>query len=155
MKPLVLLVGLVAIALTGCASYEPTKKLTELKIGQSRVIAVRANDPYNESGIKMEKGIIYKIEIEFEAVPWEDWNNRVTETGYDHFGQPLARKSDAKIFSLVGEIAGTGVKFNVPKRSKYLAPASGEAIFYANDVPGMYFNNEGVMYIRVKAYDKG
>jgi hypothetical protein len=125
-------------------------------IGQTAHVCVYANLRWNDSGINVVSGQIYN----FIAPTGETWIGSGRICGADGYPSDLLmrpweafrRAPEAKWLQLVGTI-GRSRKTRIVVGSKltdFLPPFPGRLYFFANDLPWMYWNNEGMLAVRVK-----
>ena len=126
-----------------------------LGTGQTSHISVYANNRWNDSGVDVVSGQIYTF-----CVPAsEKWIDSRTICGADGFAsnwqmRPLElfrRAPEANWFRLIATI-GRSTKRRIAVGSRltdFLPPFPGRLYFFANDVPWMYWNNKGVIAVRV------
>jgi hypothetical protein len=126
-----------------------------MRIGQTAYVPVYANKLWNDSGVDVVSGQVFNF-----AVPtgeeWTDWRNRCDADGYS--STPLTRRLEifrrvpkAKWLQLIATI-GKSVRSPVVIGSQFLEflPSSpGRLYFFANDIPWMYWNNRGMIAVRI------
>lgn len=153
-------------------------QLKEIQMGityAGEVVEVCACRPWNRSLIKVEKDQAYVFSVLEKTEEWLDGSVAATpETGwlnpvYTVMGSAvgfLKRSNKANWYALVGTVelsdedsfaifeTGHGShEGNSP--SLTLSPSivmrkGGELYFYANDMPGRYFNNKGVLRLQIQ-----
>ena len=124
--------------------------------GQS--VEICACRPWNRSGIRVEEGQEYLFAIVEQSEKWIDGDAKATpengwEDGLYNFVGRLAsfkkRSDKTNWYALVGAIDQSDQhSFAVFPRSVVI-PKSGELYFYANDMEGRYFNNRGIIHLKV------
>ncbi len=128
----------------------------------SVTVKIRAESYWNASGLVLEKGATYNFEM-IEESDWKDAGKDATAegwvvpaTGFLAAARSLARAPDRKYFYLMGVLRGgcyDGLTceqlFPIGKESKFTAPADGEFCSFANDIPLMYWNNEGSITLKI------
>ncbi len=128
----------------------------------SVTVKIRAESYWNASGLVLEKGATYNLEV-IEESDWKDAYQDATaegwvvpETGFLAVARSLARAPDQKYFYLMGALRGAcydGLTceqlFPIGKKTKFTAPADGEFCSFANDIPFMYWNNEGSITLEI------
>ena len=125
-----------------------------IRVGHTAHVCVYANQRWNDSGIDVFPGQIYNL-----ATPaGESWagSKICSADGYqsDLLMRPwevFRRAPEAKWLQLVGTI-GRSIKARIVVGSSltdFLPPFTGRLYFFANDLPWMYWNNKGVLAVRV------
>jgi hypothetical protein len=126
-----------------------------IRIGQTAYVPVYANKLWNDSGVDIVSGQVFNF-----AVPtgeeWTDWRNRCDADGYSstHLTRGLEifrRVPKAKWLQLIGTI-GKSVRSPVIIGSQFLEflpPSAGRLYLFANDIPWMYWNNRGMIAVRI------
>jgi hypothetical protein len=126
-----------------------------MRIGQTAYIPVYANKLWNDSGVDVVSGQAFSF-----AVPpgeeWIHWKTACRADGYTStsFARPLEifrRVPRADWLQLVCTI-GKSIKSSTIIGSRLLdfAPAyRGRLYLFANDIPWMYWNNRGMMAVRI------
>lgn len=117
-------------------------------------ITVRARDPMTRTELVLVRGATYRFE---SSGHWWDWFVRTTAVGYEGRLVPLKAKRvvpGSKWFSLIGCIDGeVSTAFDIGRLietgTTYTAVAEGRLYLFANDVPGMFWNNWGRITVRV------
>ena len=124
---------------------------------------VEANQYWNNSGLLIEKDVKYRVEIEVNSA-WMDWNQpasaigwKTAESGFTKLlRKTFARDTNNGLFYLMGAIHGKcedgracGYQFTIGNGIEFTADASGEFCTFANDLPFMYWNNEGAIKINI------
>lgn len=129
---------------------------TPLEIGVGRTVKVRADQFWTDTGIALVPG-----RYRFEAGGrWSDWFIRSGPEGYHAlpllFFERQRRVSGAPWMVLVGAIGhddatafviGTGVERDIA--------AAGELCCFGNDLPTMYWNNQGEVELTVTLLSLG
>lgn len=121
-------------------------------------VEICACRPWNRSGLRVEQGQEYLFTIVEQSEQWIDGDAVATpETGwedglYNFVGRMasfLKRSDKTNWYALVGTIDQSDQhSFAVLPRSVVI-PKSGELYFYANDMEGRYFNNRGIIHLKV------
>ncbi len=142
-----------------CVSNEGCRAVSQCEIKAS----VEANRYWNHSGISLERGAVYRVDIEGDKV-WHDASQRATPTGWEtpekgwskFLGKTLARDTDKGLFHLMGAVQSEcrngrpyGYQFPIEIGKAFTANLSGELYTFANDLPFMYWNNHGEITIRI------
>ena len=171
-------IGLFAICLmlSGCAlmshpdscDQEPlcglddkeTGLAVELKIRESKKIAICACRPWNDSAVKVKKGESYKFEIEavhnwvdgnLESDPETGWHGSFHRT-MGFLSGFLKRSSKTGWYVLtgtVGKVDDASFAAIPPGNAPVIMQDNGELYFYANDMNGRYFNNKGKTILKI------
>ena len=126
-----------------------------MRVGQTAYVPVYANKLWNDSGVDVVSGQVFS----FAAPPgeqWIHWQRTCSAEGYAStvFGRPLEifrRVPKAEWLQLIGTI-GKSIRSPVIIGSKlvdFLPPSPGRLYFFANDVPWMYWNNRGMIAVRI------
>jgi hypothetical protein len=126
-----------------------------MKIGETRYVCVHANNPWNDSGIDVISGQIYNFTVP-TGETWTDSGKICGANGYrsDLLMRPweaFRRAPEAKWLQLIGTIGRT-VKARIAVGASlrdFLPPIRGRLYFFGNDLRWMYWNNKGMLAIRV------
>lgn len=126
-----------------------------MKVGEMRYVCVRANQLWNDSGIDVISGQIYTLTVP-AGERWIDSRKICDANGYssNQIMRPwefFRRAPEAKWFQLIGTI-GRSPKARIVVGSRltdFLPPFPGRLYFFANDLPWMYWNNRGMLAVRV------
>ncbi|OJY73100.1 MAG: hypothetical protein BGP12_08285 [Rhodospirillales bacterium 70-18] len=120
-------------------------------------VTVRARCRWNDTGIRLEAGRLYDLAAEGE---WIDWVIRSGPEGNTAPGwtQRLAarwlRLPGAPYFCLVGALdCNPDTAFAIGRGMRLGPPRSGQLWCFANDVPGMYWNNRGAVRLSLRRID--
>jgi hypothetical protein len=126
-----------------------------MRIGQTAYVPVYANKLWNDSGIDVVSGQVFS----FAAPPgqeWTYWQRRCSADGYASsvFGRPLEvfrRVPRADWLQLVCTIGKSSKRSTIiGSRLVDFAPAyRGRLYLFANDLPWMYWNNRGMIAVRI------
>lgn len=127
-----------------------------ISIGQTAYVCVCANQRWNDSGINVFSGQIYNITAPASET-WTGSGKICDATGYqsNSLRRPweiFRRVPKAKWLQLVGTI-GRSIKAPIiigSNLTDFLPPFPGRLYFFANDLPWMYWNNKGMIAVRVK-----
>jgi hypothetical protein len=126
-----------------------------MRIGQTAYVPVYANKPWNDSGVDVVSGQVFNF-----AVPageeWTGWRNRCDADGCDSTNylrrlEIFRRVPKAKWLQLIGTI-GKSVRSPIIVGSQFpnfLPPSQGRLYLFANDIPWMYWNNRGMIAVRI------
>ena len=126
-----------------------------MRVGHTTYVCVYANRPWNDSGIDVVSGQAFNFAVP-SGEEWIDWQKACGADGYGStcFVRPwelFRRVPQAKWFQLIGTI-GKSIKSPVVIGSKllnFLPPFPGRLYLFANDLPWMYWNNRGVIAVRI------
>jgi|ERR1700730_724538 len=124
-------------------------------VGQTAYVSVYANKLWNDSGIDMTLGQSYTFVVPENEI-WVDAAKICGPNGYtsSYLMRPweiLRRAPEANWFQLIATI-GRSVKPRIAVGSNltdFLPPFTGRLYFFANDLPWMYWNNNGTLAVRV------
>lgn len=144
-----------------CAAIDESE-MFHLTEGESATLKIKAASYWNASGLMLEKGTTYNFEVK-KVLDWKDWGNDANAegwvnpiTGINLAARSLARAPDQKYFYFVGVLRGAcydGLicekQFPIGKETEFTAPADGEFCSFANDIPLMYWNNEGAITLTI------
>ncbi len=126
-----------------------------INIGESAEVSVRARDPWNPSGVLMEKGAVYRFQI-VKITGWDDageknidplagWTNFLLD-----FFSVFIRCPGQLYFRLIGGVSKKRKHFfPIDPEKPYTAEATGEFFAFANDLRPFYFNNHGVLILSI------
>ncbi|MFY9819903.1 MAG: S8/S53 family peptidase [Thermoanaerobaculia bacterium] len=134
------------------------KKLVPLNLNESKTLRVSSRVKWNGSGIGVGPNETYRITLDPPGQRWVDFFIPSKATGYSSFlTNPLRCKLRQPKYPFFALLVAAGedesmaspavvqnqdfVDFNPPQR--------GELLFFANDLPPMYWNNFGSIRVRV------
>jgi hypothetical protein len=122
--------------------------------GQSiEISGIDAAKPWNRTGLLLECGVSYR----YEVVSYSSWRDGAYETDPDGYFKAhlapffmLRRYPLAKWFKLMGAV-GTSAwhYFPIGRGCTRRARSSGELYCFANDASFRYWNNEGLLVLKV------
>lgn len=126
-----------------------------IDVGHTAYVCVYAGERWNDSGIDVVSGQIYN----FTVPAGETWTNSRKICGAEGYPSDLLmrpweafrRVPEAKWLQLIGTI-GRSVRARTvvgPSLRDFLPPLPGRLYFFANDLPWMYWNNKGMLAVRV------
>jgi len=126
-----------------------------MRIGQTAYVPVYANQLWNDSGVNVVSGQVFNFTVP-GAEEWTHRRNRCDADGYSstHLTRRLEifrRVPRAKWLQLVGTI-GKSVRSPIVIGSQFLEflpPSPGRLYLFANDLPWMYWNNRGMVAVRI------
>jgi hypothetical protein len=123
-----------------------------LAAGESITVPIEAANPNRATGIHFEAGGVYRLDA---AGKWYDAGRETDPAGYkdgnvlQNLVWWLRRSPQANWFALLGTAEPGQAPFPIGVHAVYQARARGELICFANDVPGFYWNNSGVVRLTV------
>jgi len=137
---------------------------------EGNVTRAYAHRKYNHTGLMLEKGRRYQIEVvNLDQYRWRDGSiQNVDGEGWDRSDVQLGFRKEAAIFAAepFRRVTGDGVNWfslcgclNRDDRNAFLignqlegyeATESGELCLFANDLAGYYGNNSGFLEVKVK-----
>lgn len=129
--------------------------MTALQVGQSEDAVVRARARWNETGVLLEAGAVYRLEVR-GGQHWRDGFVECDAGGYRRWYLACLgwhrRFPRADWFALIGAVDRTGpTQFLIGRGlERFVAPRDGQLTCYANDWPCMYWNNRGQVTLTVK-----
>lgn len=126
-----------------------------LGIGQTSYVCVYANELWNDSGIDVIFGQSYTFTVPASET-WIDSGRVCGANGYESNWlmrpwEVFRRAPEANWFQLIGTI-GRSTRARIVVGSSltdFLPPFPGRLHFFANDLPWMYWNNKGMLGVRV------
>ena len=123
----------------------------ELAVGESISVQVRARRSQTFTGVIVEPSQKFAIEAD-AGDRWVDFYIVTTAQGYarpylERYG-PKKRLPAAPWFALLGQVRGSG-PFLVGRSWSGRGPGSGELQLFPNDLPRMYWNNFGLILVRI------
>jgi hypothetical protein len=134
----------------------------DLAVGQSASFPVRAADRYNWSGVRLQKGARYRVEVQGDQ-RWTDGGITCDADGWTSDVLPLFRRdlvrhfererrvADANWFALIAAVDDEETNLvKVGRRGELTAPRDGNLYAFANDLKTRYGNNEGQVIATVE-----
>jgi hypothetical protein len=125
-----------------------------MRVGQTAYVCVYAHKRWNDSGLDVVSGQVFNF-----AVPdGEKWLHSRRKCGPDGYlstvltrpWEIFRRVPTAGWLQLIGSIGRSGTPLLIGARLlEFLPPFSGRLYFFANHLPWMYWNNYGMIAIRV------
>jgi hypothetical protein len=127
-------------------------------------ITVNADKYWNASGLFLEKGVEYIIDIDDKEQIWWDWNQKAKWDGWVEKEQGLikslnkvfARNKEKGLFFLMGSVHKdctrsytSDYQITIRPGEQFTAEHTGKFYTFANDWPFMYWNNKGSIKIRI------
>jgi hypothetical protein len=137
------------------AAFHQHDVSSTMRVGQTAYVPVYANKLWNDSGVDVVSGQVFNF-----AVPageeWTDWRNRCNADGYNSTDlirrlEIFRRVPKARWLQLIGTI-GKSIRSAIVIGSNYLEflpPSPGRLYLFANDLPWMYWNNRGMIAVRI------
>lgn len=150
---LLLVVGAVAVwFVMGMSAEElpiidPNAPITELEVGETVTLTVSAAPKWNWTGLRLVAGHTYQMSVD-GSDNWNDWTVITNADGYDAQNlepfEPYRRVPDANWFALIGSVGlSLDEAFLIGTGTTYTPSSTGLMFPFANDLPIMYWNNEG------------
>jgi hypothetical protein len=143
-------------------AYHPSAVPADLAVGQSASFPVRAADRYNWSGVRLQKGARYRVEVQGDQ-RWTDGGITCDADGWTSDVLPLFRRdlvrhfererrvADANWFALIAAVDDEETNLvKVGRRGELTAPRDGNLYAFANDLKTRYGNNEGQVIATVE-----
>ena len=125
-----------------------------MRIGQTAYVPVYARKLWNDSGINVVSGQVFNF-----AVPtgqeWTAWRTRCNADGYNStdLNRPFEifrRVPNARWLQLIGTIGKSISPVIIGSQFvEFLPPSAGRLYLFANDIPWMYWNNRGMIAVRI------
>ena len=126
-----------------------------MRVGQTAYVCVYADKRWNDSGIDVVSGQAFAFTVP-HSERWADWKNECSADGYNSNQlirpwETFRRVPHARWFQL---ICTTGKSISSPvivgsQFRYFLPPFPGRLYLFANDVPWMYWNNRGMIAVRI------
>jgi hypothetical protein len=148
--------------------HYPIQELKSLSQGESFSFAVLADARINHSGVRLETGKKYQFIVSPDDT-WTDGDIVTNARGwtvdkqFSWLRKQLINHSEssqilpeANWFELIGEIlisSNESVLFRIGDGGYYTASHTGELSACANDLPLMYWNNSGYIWLKVLRVD--
>lgn len=141
--------------------FHPTAVARRLVVGEAASFPVRSADPYNWSGIRLERGGEYRIEV-LGNQRWVDGDISCGPEGWTSdqlpwYSEPLVRHlererrhPDAHWFELIGALADDDRDLiRIGAARTIVAPRDADLHAFANDLATKYGNNHGSLTVTV------
>jgi T6SS, Phospholipase effector Tle1-like, catalytic domain len=142
--------------------FHPTAIPVTLAAGESHKCTVRSALHYNYSGVELEKGAKYRIEVVPAGQHWLDGKIECGPEGWESERLPWAKEKivkafekkrrvrDANWFELIGALDDEDDDlFRIGAGVDYTAPKDAILYLFANDLKTKYDNNEGALTVLV------
>ncbi len=139
----------------------PSSEGLELGAGQSHISTVLAALKYNWSGVRLQAGKSYAIEVKGDQL-WQDGGIECGPEGWKTEQLPWLKEKivgtfednrrypEANWFELIGaERDEDKVLFRVGAGVRYAAKEDADLYFFANDLNSKYENNEGFLEVTI------
>ncbi len=127
-----------------------------LGVGEVTTRKVAACRFWNDTGVHVEVGQGYRFDA---AGSWTDLFICCNANGYptpwysllQRAGQSLRRVPQEDWFTLIGAVRSPEDcrYFKVGSEKEVRVPGTGQLSFFANDVPGFYWNNVGILTVTI------
>jgi len=139
----------------GGVTFQRLNDPVTMRIGQTAYVPVYANKLWNDSGVNVVSGQVFNFAVP-ASEEWTGWRNRCDADGYTstHVIRGLEifrRVPKASWLQLIGTI-GRSLRSPVIIGSQFLEflpPSPGRLYLFANDIPWMYWNNRGMIAVRI------
>lgn len=119
-------------------------------INEEKTFTIDSAKYWNDINLNVVKGEVYIFIANGE---WTDWFIKCSADGYERFWlKPFISKrryKSEKLFTLIGSINKT-ILFPIDLNKEYHVQESGSLYFFANDLPGFYWNNKGFITLIIK-----
>jgi hypothetical protein len=126
-----------------------------MRIGQTAYVPVYANRLWNDSGVNVVSGQAFNFAVP-AAEKWTHWRTRCDADGcestyYVRRLEVFRRVPRGRWLQLIGTI---GKSIRSPaligsQFSNFFPPYAGRLYLFANDIPWMYWNNQGMIAVRI------
>lgn len=121
----------------------------KLDINQSQTFTICSREFWNETGIEIQAGEVYKFVAEGL---WKDLLMKRDADGYTSLYMNLynrwKRSRENNWFALMGSINQTA-DFLIGKNNQIVFNKDGKLFCYANDIKGFYWNNSGQLSLKI------
>jgi hypothetical protein len=128
--------------------------MRRLEVGQEAPVEVRAREPRNASGIELEAGATYGIDISAPQRWWDAWIGCGPEGHDAWYLRPftrLRRSPPHRWMALMGAVEGArDAPFLLVPGGELVPTRTGELLCFANDSRGMYWNNRGRLSLTLR-----
>jgi hypothetical protein len=126
----------------------------KLGVGETECVSIRAGAKWNDTGFDVAAGESYEFRA---AGEWVDWIIRTDANGYESsegYLKPLERFRRApqqRWFALIGAVNRRKEnQFLIGIDRKAKMRAAGRLYCFANDIPLLYWNNKGVVELKIR-----
>lgn len=137
------------------ATFQQLQTPIMMRVGQTSYVSVFADEPWNDSGIDVVCGQAFTFCVP-TGEEWLDWNKPCGADGYlsRRYMRPwetFRRLPQANWLQLIGTIGkSTTSAITIGSRLlDFLPPFPGRLYLFANDVRCMYWNNRGLIAVRI------
>lgn len=136
-------------------TFQQLETPTTMRIGQTAYVSVFADKLWNDSGINVVSGQAFTFTVPAGEI-WIDWKTQCGADGYEsnRFSRQwerFRRVPNASWFQLICTI-GRSLSSPIVVGSRLLnvfPPVPGRLYLFANDIPWMYWNNSGMIAVRI------
>jgi hypothetical protein len=137
------------------AAFHQHDVSSTMRVGQTAYVPVYAAKRWNDSCVDVVSGQVFSFTVP-NGEEWIDWQQACGADGYSssyftRSWETFRRVPKANWLQLIGTI-GRSTKSPVIIGSKlltFLPPFPGRLYLFANDVPWMYWNNTGMIAVRI------
>jgi hypothetical protein len=126
-----------------------------IRIGETVYVCVYAAMRWNDSGVDVVCGQSFSFSVPLSE-QWMDWKRPCGANGYHSTRlirpwEALRRVPKANWFQLIATVGRSLESAAVigTKLSQFLPPFPGRLYLFANDLPWMYWNNRGMIAVRI------
>ncbi|MEY2487750.1 MAG: hypothetical protein QOH39_3398 [Verrucomicrobiota bacterium] len=126
-----------------------------MRVGHTAYICVYADRRWNDSGVDVISGQAFAFSVP-DSEKWIDWRKRCGAEGYNSNRmirpwENFRRVPRARWFQLICTV-GKSLRSPIIIGSQlinFLPPSPGRLYLFANDLPWMYWNNHGMIAVRI------
>ena len=137
------------------STFEQPRSPCALHVEQTAYVCVYANRLWNDTGVDVVSGQAFNFSVPSGEV-WTHWSRECSPDGhlssrFSRHWETLRRIPKAVWCQLVGTI-GKSTRHPTIIGSKlidFLPAAQGRLYLFANDLPWMYWNNRGMIAVRI------
>lgn len=128
-------------------AFDPHAPITQLEVGETITLTIQSAPKWNWTGLRLVAGHTYQMSVDANDT-WDDWTVITNADGYDAQNlepfEPYRRVPDANWFALIGTVGlSLDEAFLIGTGTTYTPTSTGLMFPFANDLPIMYWNNEG------------
>jgi hypothetical protein len=136
-------------------AYHPSALGRPLAAGETATFPVRAADRYNWSGVRLQQGGSYRIDVAPDQ-RWIDGGINCDADGWTTESLPWFKEALVKYFEKERRLPGANWfalvaavddedtnLFKIGKGGEFTSPRDGDLYAFANDMKGRYGNNSG------------
>ena len=151
-----IVVGVIALIGVFLTVYTRPRQMSCLEPGTFKEVKIKANQYYNRTKVRLEKGAKYTFEVLGDPT-WTDAFIKSSAEGDSRKGflfrffNRWLRLRDVKWFKLLGSIGlSDDTVFEIgAKLSNFEVANEGELVCFANDIPFFYWNNRGEITLKI------